>query len=559
VRSVVAVRSQVHDLVAEAASARGSAPAVTFSGVTASYQQLWDEVRGFGAALTRLGLRRGERVAVCLDKRIETVVALFGTSAAGGAFVPVNPVLRPRQVGYIARDCGARVLVTSPDRLALLRGELDECKSVEHVVLAGHAAAANPEHVVLARHDPVAATVEPGDRYEVSPWPAPHGASRDGAARLAADSGSELGAGLGGGIDADMAAILYTSGSTGRPKGVVLSHRNLIAGAESVSHYLGNRADDVILAALPVSFDAGFSQLTTAFSAGAHVVLMNYLLPADVVRLCARHHVTGLTCVPPLWIAIAEQDWPAEAARHLRYFANTGGRMPKPTLERLRSLFPGAAPYLMYGLTEAFRSTYLDPAEVDRRPDSIGKAVPNTEILVVRPDGSACEPGEEGELVHRGALVAMGYWNDPERTAERFRPAPGRDPGLCAAETAVWSGDIVVRDDDGFLYFVGRKDEMIKTSGYRVSPSEIEEVAYDTGLVRDAVALGVPDPRLGQHVVLVVTPASGAVAGTGSLLAEMQKALPAYMLPRLVEVRNEIPRSPNGKFDRALLRQELMR
>ena len=161
----------------------------------------------------------------------------------------------------------------------------------------------------------------------------------------------------------------------------------------------------------------------------------------------------------------------------------------------------------MYGLTEAFRSTYLDPAEVDRRPDSIGKAIPNAEILVVRPDGSLCDPGEEGELVHRGALVAMGYWNDPERTAERFRPAPAREPGLCTEEMAVWSGDTVVRDEDGFLYFVGRKDEMIKTSGYRVSPTEIEEVAYDTGLVRDAVALGVEDAKLGQHVVLVVSPA----------------------------------------------------
>jgi acyl-CoA ligase (AMP-forming) (exosortase A-associated) len=530
-RSLVTVRSQVHELVAEAAGTRGSAPAVTFSGVTVGYDQLWREVRGFGAALSGLGLRRGDRVAVYLDKRIETVVALFGTSAAGGVFVPVNPVLRPGQVGYIARDCGARVLVTSPGRLALLRGELDECKSVEHVVLAGHDAATG--------------IIEPGDHYEVSPWPA-------------AIEG-ECGADGAAGIDANVAAILYTSGSTGRPKGVVLSHRNLIAGAESVSQYLGNRPDDVILAALPVSFDAGFSQLTTAFSAGAHVVLMNYLLPADVVRLCARHHVTGLTCVPPLWTAIADQDWPAEAARHLRYFANTGGRMPRPTLDRLRSLFPGAAPYLMYGLTEAFRSTYLDPAQVDRRPDSIGKAIPNAEILVVRPDGSACDPGEEGELVHRGALVAMGYWNDPERTAERFRPAPGRDPGLYAAETAVWSGDIVVRDDEGFLYFVGRNDEMIKTSGYRVSPSEIEEVAYDTGLVRDAVALGVPDPRLGQHVVMVVTPAGGGEADTGGLLAQMKKALPAYMLPRRVEVRDEIPRSPNGKFDRALLREELTR
>jgi acyl-CoA ligase (AMP-forming) (exosortase A-associated) len=477
--------------------------------------------------LSGLGLRRGDRVAVYLEKRLETVTALFGTSVACGVFVPVNPLLRPKQVGHIVRDCDSKVLVTSPERLALLREELGECKSVEHVVLVDHEVP----------------TSAPGrdEKYTVSPWPA--GLQGE---FPTADA-----------IDADMAAILYTSGSTGRPKGVVLSHRNLIAGAESVSGYLGNRPDDTILSALPLSFDAGFSQLTTAFSVGAHVVLLNYLLPADVVRLCAKHRVTGLTCVPPLWIQIADQDWPTEAARHMRYFANTGGRMPKATLDRLRLVFPEAKPFLMYGLTEAFRSTYLDPKEVDRRPDSIGKAIPNAEILVVRPDGSLCDPGEEGELVHRGALVAMGYWNDGERTTERFRPAPAREPGLCTEEIAVWSGDMVVRDEEGFLYFVGRRDEMIKTSGYRVSPSEIEEVAYDTGLIRDAVALGVEDAKLGQHVVLVASPASGSQLDVEALLAQIKKTLPFYMLPKRVDVRAEIPRSPNGKFDRTLLRKEL--
>lgn len=522
------MRSQIHHLVAEAARVRGDAPALTYKDATLTYAQLWHEVRAFGFALSARGLRRGDRVAVYLDKRIETVTALFGASAGGGVFVPVNPLLRPKQVGYILQDCDVRVLVTSQERLALLGEELEQCKSVEHVVVVGY--------------DPASSDACLAKQYQVNPWPL----STDG--RLVLPAGS---------IDADMAAIMYTSGSTGQPKGVVLSHRNLIAGAESVSHYLGNIPDDVILSALPFSFDAGFSQLTTAFSVGAHVVLLNYLLPADVVRLCAQHRVTGLTGVPPLWIQIAEQDWPTEAAGHLRYFANTGGRMPKATLDSLRSLFPGAKPFLMYGLTEAFRSTYLDPAEVDRRPGSIGKAIPNAEILVVRPDGSLCEPGEEGELVHRGALVAMGYWNNPERTAERFRPAPAREPGLCTEEMAVWSGDTVIMDEEGFLFFVGRKDEMIKTSGYRVSPTEIEEAAYDTGLVRDAVAIGVEDAKLGQHVVLVVSPTGDATLDVDALLARMRKALPLYMLPRRVQVRHGLPRSPNGKFDRTLLREEL--
>jgi acyl-CoA ligase (AMP-forming) (exosortase A-associated) len=520
------MRSQLHHILAETASWRPDGPALTFKATTLTYGELWQRCAAVGAGLQGLGLGRGHRVAIYLDKRVETVVSVFGTSIAGGVFVPVNPLLRPRQVGHIIDDSGARVLVTTADRFDQLEDQLAECKTIERVVLVGEGRAAHP-----------------GARYEITDW------------ATVASPGTEPAEA--GAIDLDMAAILYTSGSTGRPKGVVLSHRNLIVGAESVSHYLGNDCHDVILAALPLSFDAGFSQLTTAFSSGAHVVLMNYLLPGDVVRLCAKHGVTGLTCVPPLWIQLAEQRWTPEASASLRYFANTGGRMPRATLDRLRAIFPGAAPFLMYGLTEAFRSTYLDPAEVDRRPDSIGKAIPDAEILVVRDDGSLCDPDEEGELVHRGALVAMGYWNDPERTAERFRPAPNREDGLCTTEPAVFSGDIVTRDEEGFLYFVGRKDDMIKTSGYRVAPTEIEEVTYGTGLVRDAVALGVDDDRLGQAVVLVVSPKADTGFEAATLLDELRGQLPLYMVPREIVVRAELPRSPNGKFDRTLLRQEL--
>jgi acyl-CoA ligase (AMP-forming) (exosortase A-associated) len=513
---------QLHQIVGEMAARRPDAPALTIKDTTVSYAELWAESRAFAGGLSRIGLGRSDRVGIYLDKQIETVAAMFGTSAGGGAFVPVNPLLRPQQVGYILDDCSVRVLVTSAERLETLSDELARTTSVEHVVVVGGES-------------------RQSDAYAVHAW----------ADFLAPDDAVAPNA-----IDIDMAAIFYTSGSTGKPKGVVLSHRNLIVGGESVSQYLGNHEEDCILAALPLSFDAGFSQLTTGFTAGAHVVLVNYLLPRDVVKLCAQHQVTGLTCVPPLWLQLTDQEWPEEATRSLRYFANTGGRMPKSTLDRLRAIFPQAKPFLMYGLTEAFRSTYLDPAEVDRRPDSIGKAIPNAEILVVRDDGSECEPGEHGELVHRGALVAMGYWNDAERTAERFKPAPGRDGAICTGETAVFSGDLVRRDEEGFLYFVGRKDEMIKTSGYRVSPTEIEEVVYGTGLVGDAVALGVDDERLGQHIVLAVSPANGHV-DTGELLAVLRRQLPRYMLPKHVVVRPSLPRSPNNKFDRNLLRQEL--
>jgi acyl-CoA ligase (AMP-forming) (exosortase A-associated) len=517
------MRTQMHHLLAEAAVTRGDAPALTVKDTTRTYAEVWAEVVAVGAGLRRLGLGAEDRVAVYLDKRIETVTAVFGTSAAGGAFVPVNPLLRARQVAFILADCDVKVLVTTPERLATLKADLAECKALEHVVVIGEVPGSDAHYRVSAWSDLTAADGEPVN-----------------------------------GIDLSMAAIFYTSGSTGKPKGVVLSHRNFIVGAESVSGYIGNTPDDVIASVLPLSFDAGFSQLTTAFSVGAHVILVNYLTPADVLRQCAKHKVTGLTCVPPLWIQLADLTWPAETAADIRYFANTGGRMPKSTLDKLRAHFTNAKPFLMYGLTEAFRSTYLDPAEVDRRPDSIGKAIPDAEILVVRDDGSICDPHEPGELVHRGALVSLGYWNDPERTAERFRPAPGRPAGIMVTELAVYSGDVVKRDEEGFLYFVSRKDEMIKTSGYRVSPTEIEEVVYETGMVRDAVALGVDDERLGQHIVVIVAGStSGAALDADALLKDLRKRLPLYMVPKQVIVKDEIPRSPNGKFDRTLLRQEL--
>jgi acyl-CoA ligase (AMP-forming) (exosortase A-associated) len=520
------MRTNLHHFIEDRARSHPDSPALTFKQDTLNYDALCTQIRGVSAGLRELGVAREERVAVYLDKRIETVVAIFAASAAGAVFVPVNPLLRSAQVGHILRDCDVRVLVTSPERLALLSDELTACPAVDNVVLVG------------TRFD----EGEPAAHYRVHGWERLRGSDHPAPAPSV--------------IDLDIAAILYTSGSTGRPKGVVLSHRNLIVGAESVATYLGNTADDVLLAALPLSFDAGFSQLTTAFAVGAHVILMNYLLPGDVPRLCGRHRVTGLTCVPPLWIQIAEQSWPEDARTSLRYFANTGGRMPKPVLEKLREIFLSAKPFLMYGLTEAFRSTYLDPAEVDRRPDSIGKAIPGAEILVVRPDGSPCDPGEEGELVHRGPHVALGYWNDPVRTVERFRPIPGRDQPWRTPELAVWSGDTVIADAEGFLYFVGRTDDMIKTSGYRVSPTEIEEVAYASTQVRDAVALGVEDATLGQRVLLVVAPKADDF-DTDALLEEMKSRLPLYMVPSSVVVRDAIPRSPNGKFDRAVLREEL--
>lgn len=490
-----------------------------------SYAGLAEELARTSHLLLALGLERSERVAIYLEKRIETVAALFGTAAAGGVFVPVNPLLKPEQVGHILADCEARILVTSPERLDLMREVLPRCRSLRAVVLVGEAQAVTvPGAQVVAWAERLAA-----------PELAPH--------RV---------------IDQDMVAILYTSGSTGRPKGVVLSHRNIVAGAVSVSEYLENVAEDRILSVLPLSFDYGLSQLTTAFHVGACAVLMNYLLPRDVVKAVAREKITGLAAVPPLWVQLAQLDWPEGVDSHLRYITNSGGHMPKATLDALRSKLPKTKPFLMYGLTEAFRSTYLPPEEVDRRPDSMGKAIPNAEIMVVREDGSPCAPGEPGELVHRGVHVALGYWNDIEKTRERYKPAPGQLAGLPMAEMAVWSGDTVRKDEEGFLYFIGRRDEMIKTSGYRVSPTEVEEVVYAANLVAEVAAVGVPHPVLGQAVVLVTYAPENGDAVSAMVLEECKRQLPGFMVPAQIVARREpLPRNPNGKIDRKRLSGEL--
>ncbi len=515
----------LHELVM-ASSARDAAQiALTHGKVSLDYGTLAQEISACASGLVSLGIARADRVAIFLDKRPELVIAAFGASAAGAVFVPVNPLLKPEQVAYILRDCDVRVLVTSAERLALLGAILNECPYLRHVVVTGDVTPPESATAYRSQHA----------------WQ-----SLLQSAQVACHRA----------IDCDMAAILYTSGSTGKPKGVVLSHRNMMAGAKSVASYLDNEASDTLLAALPLSFDAGFSQLTTAFHVGARVVLLNYLLPKDVLNALVSERVTGLTAVPPLYIQLAQLSWPASITEHLRYFANTGGRMPLDTLNALRARMPKTKPFLMYGLTEAFRSTYLPPDQVDRRPDSIGKAIPNAEILVLREDGSACAPGEPGELVHRGALVGMGYWNDPEKTAERYKPLPGREPGLVIAEIAVFSGDTVRMDDEGYLYFVGRRDEMIKTSGYRISPMEIEEALYQTELVGEAVAFGIAHPTLGQAIVVVATARSDGLDDK-ALLAACRDRLPAFMLPAKIDIRQgPLPRNPNGKIDRKSLSAE---
>jgi acyl-CoA ligase (AMP-forming) (exosortase A-associated) len=521
----LAMSDLIHEFIFRSAERTPEAEALVYMRERLTYGTLASLVRSSANALLNDGIGRGERVAVYLEKRIETVAGMFGASAGGAVFVPVNPLLKPEQVAYILADCNVKVLVTSTDRLKLLAPVLPQCPDLRTVLLVGPGTDLPIiEGIKIVAWEDALFGAKPAQAHRV--------------------------------IDTDMAAILYTSGSTGKPKGVVLSHRNMVAGAVSVASYLQNTPQDRILSVLPLSFDYGLSQLTTAFHCGATAVLMNHLLPRDIVKAVEAERITGLAAVPPLWIQVAQLTWPQDCT--LRYLTNSGGAMQRVTLDQLRKALPNAKPYLMYGLTEAFRSTYLPPSEVDKRPDSIGKAIPNAEILVLRPDGSRCDPGEPGELVHRGALVSLGYWNDPEKTAERFKPVPPPHHGLPMPDMAVWSGDTVRVDEDGFLYFISRNDEMIKTSGYRVSPTEVEEVIYGREQVGEVAALGVPHPGLGQAIVAVVSAKEGMHIDADALLSALKPHLPGYMLPgRIIVWNGSLPRNPNGKIDRKLLTTQL--
>jgi acyl-CoA ligase (AMP-forming) (exosortase A-associated) len=480
------------------------APALLTREGLLDYAGLERAVGSLAAALQARRLEPGARVASWLPKTRMTSLLPLACARAGLIHVPVNPLLKRAQVAHILADSGASLLVTGKARLATL--EPGDCAS----------------DVILEEES--AAMLEKGERLGLS----------------AADPDS-------------LAALLYTSGSTGRPKGVMLSHANLWLGAVSVAHYLRLTATDRVLGVLPFAFDYGQNQLLSTWAAGACVVPIEFLAARDVIRAVEAHGITTLAGVPPLWVQLIEAPWPPQAAFSLRRLTNSGGRLPVSIVRRMREVFPAAEIFLMYGLTEAFRSTFLDPALLDTHSESIGSAIPFADVMASRPDGTLCEPGEEGELVHAGPLVAKGYWNDPERTAERFRLAPD---GSLYPGTAVWSGDRVRQDADGLFTFVGRADAMIKTSGNRVSPTEIEEAAVASGFAVEAVALGYPDERLGEAIALVVR--GRGEAADALLRAFLKRELPNFMQPSAILWRDELPRGPNGKLDRERLRKELM-
>ncbi|HXI65689.1 MAG TPA: AMP-binding protein [Gemmatimonadales bacterium] len=481
-------------LLWSAAARYGERPAIVERGATVTYAELRNHAAAIATALRSAGVAPRDRVAVWLERGWEAAAAYFGALAAGAVVVVINETLRPRQVEHILSHSGAGHLVTTPDLLARQPRALS----------------------TRARVLDVSAMAATGSFDQMA------------------------------GCGSHPAQLVYTSGSTGLPKGVVVSHANLRAVSDAVVSYLSLVSDDRIASLLPFSFVYGIGQLLCAVGSGAALVVERSALPQQMVETVRQENVTVLAAVPPLWTRLLRMPSFADGPLpSLRVTTNAGGHLPRGVVQAVRRAQPGSRLFLMYGLTEAIRCTYLPPEELDRRPNSIGRAIPGGEIRVLRDDGSEAAPGEVGELVYRGPTVTLGYWNDPELTARVFRSdAQGR--------RAVFSGDLVRRDEEGFLYFVGRRDRVIKTMGYRVGPDEIASVLYESGQVVDAVVLGEPDPERGERIVAhVVLTADGSL---DRLRAYCGTELPRHLQPARLVIRDVLPLLPTGKHDMQALR-----
>jgi len=491
-----------------------------------SYAAVMQKTAGLAHGLQEAGLARGDRVGIYLEASVQQVLSIFAISQASGVFVPINGTLFPEQVAHVANDCGMKALITTRKKLASLAEVLASTPSIEFLVL----------------------TEEGEELQGLRPRIYDFGTFCD--LKPTSKSREQC-------ISKDLGAILYTSGSTGKPKGVMLSHVNVIVGSSIVSTYLGITGAERILAVLPFSFDAGLNQLMTAFQQGGTCILTNFVFAREVVQTLIKERATGLAGVPTLWSLLAQPNsgLGKQPLPHLRYITNTGGAMPQAVLAILRKTLTTTKIFLMYGLTEAFRSTYLPPEELDRRPTSMGRAIPDTEILVLNEQGQRCQPGEIGELVHRGPTVSLGYWGRPENTARALRKNPLLPPELGDCEKVCYSGDLVKMDEEGFLYFVGRRDTLIKSSGFRISPTEVEEALFSSKKLRGAAVIGIPDEVLGQTIKALVVPRDGERLDTEALLAHCGEKLPRYMVPKTIEVLSELPKTSSGKVDYPALRR----
>lgn len=521
----------VHDLLLNAADKFPDQPALFFKEATMTYAEILTQSRQLAQTLMEAGVGKCDRVAFFTEKRFEKVVAIFGISLAGGVFVPVRRLLHARQIAHIINNSGAKVLITTTSRLADCAEVLDELPALETVIVIDGKKEPAPSWPQTLSWLSWHAVVEKNTFASLPAIPV---------------------------IATDLAAILYTSGSTGNPKGVVLSHLNIVAGAQKVSSYLKITERDRLLSILTFSFDYGLNQLTGAFLHGAQLVLLDYLFPKDILKAVERYQLTSLAAVAATWIQLLQVPWNDFNLTSLRYITNTGGAIPESYVRELRRRLPHVDIYLMYGLTEAFRSTYLDPELVDQHPTSIGKAIPGEEILVLDENDKSVKPGGVGELVHRGVLVAQGYWNEPELTAQRYRSNPLQPKEVPLKEMVVYSGDYVRIDEEGFLYFIGRKDEMIKSAGIRISPTEIEEILYASEKIQEVIALGIPHKIYGQVVKVVVVAKPGVAVTEEELVFFCKSQMPLYMVPAEIEFRDSLPRHANGKLDRSQVKNEVL-
>lgn len=509
----------VHHLLAATAAARPEHPALLCGPRRTTFAELAAAANGVAAALQAAGLRRGDRVVLFLENSVELVAAIFGTLAAGGVFIPVHPGTKPEKLAYLLTDSGAAAMAATAAQAGAAHHALAQAPDVRTVLWTGTpprpGTEATPrEHLRL--RDAFTATARPRDP---------------------------------GLIDQDLAAIIYTSGSTGEPKGVMLTHHNICNTAWAISTYLGNRPDDVVICVLPLSFDYGLFQVVTGARVGFTVVLeKSFAFPRRILERMAEHHVTGLPGVPTIFAALLQhapfEDLDLSA---LRYLTNTAAALPPAHIHALRRAFPGARLFSMYGLTECTRVSWLDPDRLDDKIGSVGKAMPNSEVYVVDGNGRRLPPGETGELVVRGSNVMRGYWRKPEATARRLRE--GRIPG----EKVLHTGDLFRMDAEGFLYFVGRHDDVFKCRGEKVSPKEVEHVLCEMEAVAEAAVVGVPDPIDGTAVKAVVVPRPGKALSEAELRRHCRARLESHLVPRFIEIRKTLPRSHNGKVRKALL------
>jgi amino acid adenylation domain-containing protein len=500
--------------LAETAERLPQKPAVISASGSVTFSQLYEGALGTAACLRELGIQAGDRVGICMEKSVDQVFVILGTLFANAVMVPILPRLKQPNIKHIIQKSGMAAMIADAERLK----EVVEFGELAKLVTGRGEINSSLPNIPYMR------------RFLQG--------------RLFFDR-----------IGNDNAAIIYSSGSTGRPKGILISHRNLADGADIVAQYLGTAHDDRIGCVLSFNFDYGLNQIWQTIRKGATLYLHDLALPNDLFAMLAKERITALPVMPVIITKMFDSRLKASANSYdlsaVRYVCSTGGRLSDDMLKDLKGAFPKARIFSMFGLTEAFRSTYLDPEKLDTRPTSIGKAIPDCQVLVLDEKGEECPPGVIGELVHRGATVTKGYWRDPENTAKVFRPHP-RFPG----ETLVFSGDRVLRDEEGYLYFVARGDDMIKTKGFRVSPTEVEIEVVRHPEIIDAVAFAVPNIAVGEDIACAYTTVEGKPLPEHALLQYLKNALPSHMVPSYLLHFDALPITGNaGKLDRKTIKQ----